>query len=468
MSTPSFYGKQLQVNLTNESIAASDHLHQMAFDNSLQANILTTTAGDGKIIEVNTAACKLLGYSKEELLTQSRVTIFDINRTSFKKMLTQRTSKGHSTAVVTAVKKSGELLPCEVTSVVFMGEHGIEKAITTIVDISERILRQKKIDIKNEKIVAQNIVIANAKQKEIDTKNEKIVAKNIAVANSNHKYLNNIRQKIVANNIVLAESKQKIINILNEQIVADNIAIASTKQREIDTIKEQVVADNIVIAESKQKEIDIIKEQVVADNIIIANTKQKEIDIIKEQIVADNIVIAESKQKEIDIRKEKVVADNIVIANIKQKEIDIIKEQVVTDNIVIANTKQKEIDIIKEQIVTDNIVIAESKQKEIDVIKEQVVADNIILAQAKSDAMQVENNEWVKNLREKRETEKLDIATELHENINQLLCASRVYLTMAKGDVKNSEMLLTSASQYTLTAIEAIGKLTKRTDNGCY
>ena len=84
-------------------------------------------------------------------------------------MLKQRTARGQSTARVTAIKKSGKPFPCEITSAVFMDEDVIEKAITTIADMSQSILRQKNIDIKKEKIVADNIVLAKSKQKKIDT-----------------------------------------------------------------------------------------------------------------------------------------------------------------------------------------------------------------------------------------------------------------------------------------------------------
>jgi PAS domain S-box-containing protein len=79
-------------------------LRYLAFDNSLQANIVTT-AGDGKIVIANHAACTLLGYSKKEILTKSRSDIFDIEESGFKKMLKQRTLEKHSIALVTAIKK---------------------------------------------------------------------------------------------------------------------------------------------------------------------------------------------------------------------------------------------------------------------------------------------------------------------------------------------------------------------------
>ncbi|MEO6327750.1 MAG: PAS domain-containing protein, partial [Ginsengibacter sp.] len=132
-------------------------LHHLAFDNSLQANIITTVSS-GKIVIANTAACKLLGYSKKELLTKSRAIIIDMNEGRFKKTLKEKIADGKLTALVTVIKKSGKRIPCEITSAVFKDEDGIEKSIITISDISQNIRVQRIIDIKKDKIIADNIV----------------------------------------------------------------------------------------------------------------------------------------------------------------------------------------------------------------------------------------------------------------------------------------------------------------------
>ncbi len=230
--------------------ATEDTLRHLAFDNAVQANIISTVS-NGKIIMANHAACKLLGYSRKELLSKSRYSIFDINESNFKKMLKQRTAEGHSIALVTVINKRGKHLPCEITSAVFNDEDGIENSITTISDMRQSILAQKNIDAEKEIIVADNIVLAQTKQKEIDTKKE----------------------KIVADNIVLAQTKQKSIDIKKDKIVADNIVWAKSVQKKIDTQREKIVADNIVLAKSKQKNIDTKKEKIVANNIVLAEEK---------------------------------------------------------------------------------------------------------------------------------------------------------------------------------------------------
>jgi signal transduction histidine kinase len=57
--------------------------------------------------------------------------------------------------------------------------------------------------------------------------------------------------------------------------------------------------------------------------------------------------------------------------------------------------------------------------------------------------------------------ERSDIGKELHDNVNQLLGASILYLGMARKDIKNGEAYLIHSSEYTNTAIEEIRKLTK-------
>jgi len=60
-----------------------------------------------------------------------------------------------------------------------------------------------------------------------------------------------------------------------------------------------------------------------------------------------------------------------------------------------------------------------------------------------------------------KETERSDLGKELHDNVNQLLGASMLYLDMARKDIKNGEIYLIHSSEYTFSAIEEIRKLTK-------
>jgi PAS domain S-box-containing protein len=60
-----------------------------------------------------------------------------------------------------------------------------------------------------------------------------------------------------------------------------------------------------------------------------------------------------------------------------------------------------------------------------------------------------------------QENERSEIGRELHDNVNQLLGATRIYIDMARTNKERSDEMLRSASAYTLNAIEEIRKLSK-------
>lgn len=61
-----------------------------------------------------------------------------------------------------------------------------------------------------------------------------------------------------------------------------------------------------------------------------------------------------------------------------------------------------------------------------------------------------------------QENERADIGKELHDNLNQILGASKLYIEMAKKDEQNREMLLEKSSGYIVKVIEEIRKISKK------
>jgi PAS domain S-box-containing protein len=144
-----------------------DYIFQQAFEHSLQANIISIV-GNGRIIRANRAACRLLGYSKKEILTRNREDIFRITEESYKRMLLERTAEGSAKADLSIIRKDGRLWPCEITSVIFNDTEGVKNSITSIVDRRERLSVQKKIDVENERSVASNLTVAVVEAKEME------------------------------------------------------------------------------------------------------------------------------------------------------------------------------------------------------------------------------------------------------------------------------------------------------------
>jgi PAS domain S-box-containing protein len=225
----------------------SDHLTHLAFDNSLLANIISIVS-DGKIIAVNQSACKLLGYSMKMMETKHMRDIFNITHSDFKLMAKHREKEGHVINDISVIKKGGKELPCQITSVEFTGDNDVKKAITTIVNKSESIRRQKNIDRKREKQVSNDINLAQSQSRatlsRLD-KLERILDKEISVKE-------NLQSSSRLQAIVFKKEMEDEIKLKEIQI-ADAITLAKELERSDlgkelhDNINQLLVASNLYI-----------------------------------------------------------------------------------------------------------------------------------------------------------------------------------------------------------------------------
>ena len=512
------------------------NLHHLAFDNAAQANVITMVSS-GKIIAANNAACKLLGYSEKELLTGNRATIFDISEKGFKKMLTQRTSTGQSKASVTAIHKNGKLLPCEISSAVFMNEAGIENSITSITDMRQSLLNQKDIDTKNEKVVADNIVLAILKQKSIDIKNEKKVARDIilALARSDArlvenckwiKYIVNVSYDVMwdwnllTNELFIDEGIEGLFGYVsknNKGNISDKVNYIHTDDKEA---YEKGLHDAIASTATHWEQTyrfmrsdgsvtkvfdraSIIRDpdgkacRMIGAMQDISRKKEMQ-EKLNHAIVAKGLQLAEYKENfrlifnsSSDVLYDSdLVTNEIIISNAYEKEfgykitghmklvedwLDHIhpddKEAVFQNYFRVLSSKDTEwkysyrflrADDSVANVFSTGIILRNADGKACRMIGHmQDVSKQKVLEESLEREIKLKEKQIVEAMEEARDTERSDIGKELHDNINQLLVASRMYLEMARQGGGKSEIYLSRSSEYTLTAIEEIRKLSK-------
>ncbi|WP_169977249.1 PAS domain-containing sensor histidine kinase [Tautonia rosea] len=118
------------------ALVASRQRAQVLFDGIEDAVFVHDT--EGKILEANPAASRLLGYSRDELL---RLTTFDIDAEGFAEGFSERLSQqlrdGHMRFEGTHRAKGGQKIPVEITSSTI--QLGAQTAVLVVVrDISER------------------------------------------------------------------------------------------------------------------------------------------------------------------------------------------------------------------------------------------------------------------------------------------------------------------------------------------
>jgi PAS domain S-box-containing protein len=99
---------------------------------------------DGSILEVNTKACELFGYSEQELLKLTRWDVV-VHTDELKQMVKERLTKGFVQGELIGVKKNGEHFPCEFSSVYFKDINGEERMSTILRDITAKKITEEEL-----------------------------------------------------------------------------------------------------------------------------------------------------------------------------------------------------------------------------------------------------------------------------------------------------------------------------------
>jgi PAS domain S-box-containing protein len=561
------------------SQTTANTLKDQAFNNSLLPNLLSTI-DPSKILMANPAACKLFGYSKKAIVSKSTFSLFEMDKSSFTDLLKQRNREGQLIINITAIKKSGRLFPCQLSSAVFTDTDGIKRAISSIVDLSKSTAAQKSIDVSKEKIVANDILFAKSKQRNIDLKKEKIVADDIEHAKFKQKVIDRRKEKIVAVDIKLAleksDSREKKNNewIRNvgeisydvmwdwnissgEIYVGDSItevfgykaknnrvqlkdfircllpeemkilekrlmkiihsgknswndsyhfkrfdgSIASVSSRANIVRDENGKATHLIGAlqdvsnllkmENELKDQYAINQK-ANEGFLLADEKRNDQMALKDRLLiefrenfkfvfnsssdvlydfdlqAGKIIISDNYESEFGYKIEKTMTpEKDWFSHVHQKDQKQIAEEYLavlkTDQIEwIAQTRFLRSDHSIANVWIRGLILRDDHGKAYRIIGcMKDISKQIVLAEKLQQEIQLKEKQIAEAMTDAKSTERSEIGKELHDNVNQLLGASKLYIDMAKLGGNNSEMCLSRASEYTLTAIEEIRKLTK-------
>ncbi|MDX1590548.1 MAG: PAS domain S-box protein [Balneolaceae bacterium] len=110
----------------------SSEIYSQHFKNTLAGIILGTP--EGEIIDVNPAACKILGYTRDELLKGGRDLIVDMKSPHNSRMYRTRDENSIYEGEREYVHKDGSLITVEVSSVLYRNENGDTRTINTFRD----------------------------------------------------------------------------------------------------------------------------------------------------------------------------------------------------------------------------------------------------------------------------------------------------------------------------------------------
>lgn len=133
---------------TRQALKVSEKQYQLQFNNTLEGTLIGEP--DGTILAANPAVCKLLGYKEHELIGTHRDKIFKLDHPINKEALQKRNKKEIFTGEVLFSHKNGHHVPVEINSVIYDGEDGSKKSITSLRDISsQRAMKQQLLEEKD-------------------------------------------------------------------------------------------------------------------------------------------------------------------------------------------------------------------------------------------------------------------------------------------------------------------------------
>ena len=118
------------------ALMESEEQNRLLMVNSMDAILLTKP--DGSIINVNDAACKMFGMTKNEIYAAGRDGLADTGDPSLKMLLETRNRYGFAKGELTFIRKNGNKFPTEITSSLFKNKSGEVFTSMIIRDITER------------------------------------------------------------------------------------------------------------------------------------------------------------------------------------------------------------------------------------------------------------------------------------------------------------------------------------------
>ena len=544
------------ISRTRKGKMTDEHMTlRLAFDKTLQATIIYTIS-DGQVLMANTAAAKLLGYSKKELLNKTPAAIFDTAESSYKKMLQEKVARGRAAALVKAIRKNGRSFTCAVAIAVFTNSHGTRMAVSTLNDMSPYIPVKENMSAKWKKVVAKNISLAKYKQSEIDIPIDKELGNNIALAKLKQKKINVKNAKIVAeNNAIALEKSNTRLAINNEwiktiaktsydvmwdwdlgsqtiyigdsvkevfgyQLKKNTMTVAAFYKCLLNVERERVMQDlkRVVSSGSKKwKDSFHVKRRdgTIASTICRASIVYNDAGEVTRMIGAINdVTVLQELETKLQDQISLQAAQNEKFLLASRLSFDVIWDWDVSGNEVFIGTGFEELfghrinnkygqkiaelsgyihpddkKSIQEELTkclhstamewrhTCRLIRSDGSIAQVstraNIIRHpdgkayrligalQDISRQTDLEVQLSTEIRLKERQINEATDDAKEMERSTIGKELHDNINQLLGASRMYLEMALKGGKNSAVYLSRSSEYTLTSIEEIRKLTK-------
>src|SRR5262245_43195358 len=126
----------------------SESIYAQLLEHGLDAAFLTRPE-DGAILYANPAACRLFGYTLDELRALGRSAVVDLADPRIREALAQRLATGHFQGVLPLRRKDGSRFVAALSSAVYTDRSGEQRTSMFVWDVTEPAQREEALRVIN-------------------------------------------------------------------------------------------------------------------------------------------------------------------------------------------------------------------------------------------------------------------------------------------------------------------------------
>ena len=143
---------------------AAEQRYRVFFESSIDAVVLALP--EGRIVDVNPAACTVFGYSREEMIGMHRnVLLAAPDSEPVRRAIRARTGDGHYRGHMQYLRKDGSRFTAEISSTQFVDADGHSKYSVVLRDITQRLQQEEEIRELNNRL-EQRVAERTAEQQQ--------------------------------------------------------------------------------------------------------------------------------------------------------------------------------------------------------------------------------------------------------------------------------------------------------------
>lgn len=271
--------KLQRIQLINSEIK-----YRSVIENSLYGVLLTFPGGF--VIDANQAALKMFGYTLEEIRKLSRYDIFDINHPNLSRFLTRREKDGKAKDEITAVRKNGEIFPCEISGAFFTDIDGTRLNSLVIVDITHIKQAERALALSEDKYrkIFENIQDVYYRT----DKDGVIIELSPSIEFYNYKR-EDLIGSLASDFYYVNEEKDKILNVLKKELKVSDFEVklrSSTNELFYASVNSRLVMENGIFMGTEGIIRDITLRKIQENELATLNTELKGLNEHKEKLLS--------------------------------------------------------------------------------------------------------------------------------------------------------------------------------------